>query len=154
MKPAFAGAFASAGGFIAGYLVPSMLFVLGHHLSRAPSTDGSASALDVYVVMLNISLVYALVGAIAFAAVAAASRNWLQRPLRQVAAISALAGVPACILHWTGLSMIAVLPLVHVMPQNLASLIGVTMPGVVAGLAVLLWSAMRGRTGTLRRETK
>ena len=145
MTRAIAGALASAGGFIAGYVAPSLIFLVLRYLRGAPPTDEHVSALDYYAVMLYLSGVYALLGAVAYAAVTAASRSWRQRPLLQVAAISALAGVPAHVLHWTGLSMIAVQPFLHVLPQNLATFIGITMQGAVIGLAVLLWSATRKR---------
>ena len=81
--------------------------------------------------------------ALAYAAITAASRNWRQRSPRQVALLSALAGALAQILHWTGLALIVLAPLTHRVPHHFSMALGVAMPGVVAGYAVLLSAAMR-----------
>ena len=136
------GALASAGGFIAGYLMPALLFMMAGFGSRAPITSGRAVGEEVMLFLYYVG-VYALAGAIAYAAITAASRNWRQRSPGQVALVSALAGAFAQILNWTGLALIVLLPLTRVFPHNFAMVLGVAMPGVVVGGAVVLWTSSR-----------
>ena len=90
---------AAAGGFVAGYVAPAVIFLLYGYL-RAPATGNLASVLDNYVTMLYLAGMYGLAGCMCYAAIAAVSRNWRQRPLRKVVVTSAIAGFVAVILKW------------------------------------------------------
>lgn len=143
MKRAISGLLVSGGGFIAGFITPALLFMIVSYTRRPPAAGDRGSTLDEVLLLVYYIGVYALVDAIAYAAITAASRNWRQRALRQVVLISALVGVAAQILHWTGLPLFALVPLARVLPHGIAIALGVAMPGVVVGGAVLLWSATR-----------
>jgi hypothetical protein len=143
MKRGIAGVLASAGGFVTGYFLPTLAFMLVYLVSRTPSPDGRGSVFDDTLMVLYLAGAYALLGSVAYTAITAASRNWRQRPAREVVAISALAGVAGQILNWTGLSLIALLPFIRVLPRNASTLLGIAMPGIIAGVAVLIWSATR-----------
>ena len=118
MKRGIIGALASAGGFVAGYFIPTLAFILVYFLGRTPSASGRAAVVDDTLMVLYLAAAYALAGATVYAAITLVSRNWRQRPPGKVAAISALVGVVAQILNWTGLSIVAMVPLMHVLPRN------------------------------------
>jgi hypothetical protein len=143
MKRGIVGVLASAGGFIAGYFLPTLAFVLVYLVSRTPPPGGGSLVFEETVMVFYLAGVYALVGSIAYTAITSASRNWRQRPPREVAAISALVGVAGQLLNWTGLSLIAMLPLMRVFPGRFGMVLGIAMPGVIVGVAVLIWSATR-----------
>ena len=147
MKRGVVGALASVGGFIAGYFLPTLAFMLVYLVSRTPAPEGRGSVFEQTVMVFWLAGVYAIVGSIAYAAITAASRNWRQRPPREVAAISALVGVAGQILNWTGLSLIALLPFMRVFPGKVGMALGIAMPGIIAGVAVLIWSATRPERG-------
>jgi len=136
-------ALAAGGGYVAGYFIPTLAFIAVYYLGRAPSASGHTSTVGDTLMVMYLAAAYALAGGIAYTAIASASRNWRQRPARQAAAISAAVGVAGQILNWTGLSIVALLPLVHVLPRNVTTVLGIAMPGVVCGVAVLIWSAAR-----------
>jgi drug/metabolite transporter (DMT)-like permease len=98
---------------------------------------------DDTLMVLYLAGAYALLGAIAYTAIASASRNWRQRPAREVVAISALVGVAGQILNWTGLSLIPLLPFIRMLPRHVSTVLGIAMPGIIIGVAILIWSATR-----------
>ena len=143
MKRGIVGVLAAAGGFIAGYFLPTIAFMLVFLASRTPAPQRHGSVFEETVMVFWLAGVYALVGSIAYTAITSASRNWRQRPPREVAAISALAGVAGQILNWTGLPLIALMPFMRVFPGKVGLVLGIAMPGVIVGIAVLIWSATR-----------
>jgi hypothetical protein len=143
MKRDIVGVIASAGGFILGYLLPTLAFMLVYLVSGTPQPEGRGSVFEQTVTVFYFAGVYALVGSIAYTAITAASRNWRQRPPREAAAISVLVGVVGQILNWTGLSLFALVPLMRVFPGKVGMVLGTAMPGIIVGVAVLIWSATR-----------
>ncbi len=139
-------ALASVGGFIGGYCVPTFAFLLVYFLSPHPAKKES-STLDDLFTFFYFAGAYALAGAIAYALLTSASRNWRARPVRQIAGISAIWGVVAQILNWTGLAIVPLVPLTHVLPRNFTLALGVAMSGIVTGAIVLLSSALRKPDG-------
>jgi hypothetical protein len=143
MKRGIVGALASAGGFIAGYFLPTIAFMLVFMVDRPRSPERHGPMFDETVMVFWLAGVYAVVGSVAYTAITSASRNWRQRPPREVAAISALVGVAGQILNWTGLSLIALMPFMRVFLGKIGLTLGIAMPGVIVGIAVLIWSATR-----------
>lgn len=144
MSRALACVIASAAGFVAGYVAPAVIFLMYGYLS-APATGSLASALDGYVTMLYLAGMYGLAGCVCYAAIAAFSRNWRQRPVRKVVVNSALAGFVAVILKWTSLAVLPLALLIPLLPRNAAMVLVIAMPGIITGLSVLVWFATRGR---------
>lgn len=142
MSRSVRAALAAAGGFVGGYCVPTFAFLLVYFFSAQPREDGS-SKLDGLVTFFYFAGAYALAGALAYGLITAASRNWCERPLRQIAGISAIWGAVAQILNWTGLAIIPLLPLTGVLPRSVMLMVGVAISGIVTGAAVLIWSALR-----------
>ena len=143
MKRAIEGALASAGGFILGYFVPTIAFMVVYFAGRMSAATPRPSVFEETVMVVYLAGVYAVVDAIVYCAITSLSRNWRSRPRRQVAAISGGLGVAAQIVNWTGLALMPLLPLLSFLPGKASMLAGIAMPGVLAGAAVLLWSALR-----------
>ncbi len=142
MSRAVRAALAGAGGFVAGYCVPTVAFLLVYFVSAQPREDGS-SRFEGLFTFFYFAGAYALAGAFAYGLLTAASRHWYERPVRQIAGISAIWGAIAQILNWTGLAIIPLLPLTRALPRNVTLIIGVAMSGIVTGAIVLVWSATR-----------
>ena len=143
MNRGFAVALASFGGFAAGFVVPALLLSIVGYMNRAPAPATPASTLDEILLLLYYVGVYAVCSAAGYAAVTATSRNWRGRVPRRAAAISAAVGIIAQVLNWTGLAIVALVPLMHILPRTVALALGTAMPGVLCGIAVALWSARR-----------
>jgi hypothetical protein len=143
MDRALLNVLASAGGFLSGYAVPSLLVMVMGHASRARAPDESPPSFDDYAMMLYLVGIYALAATVLFSAITATSRKWRERPARQVAVISAIAGGAGQILNWTGLSLFIMVPLLKIVPRSAAAVIGIGVSGVIVALAVLLWSSTR-----------
>jgi hypothetical protein len=135
-------ALASFGGFLAGYAIPTLAFLLLYFFSAQPRKEGS-STFDDLMTFFYFAGVYALASAAAYALITAASRSWRERPARQIAGISAIWGAVAQILNWTGLGLLPLVPLMHVLPRNVTTVIGVAMPGAVCAVLMLIGSALR-----------
>lgn len=146
MSRGFAVALASFGGFAGGFVVPALLLSIVGYLNRAPAPATTASTLDEILLLLYFVGVYALCSAAGYAAVTATSRNWRERAPRRAAAISVPIGILAQILNWTGLALVALVPLMHILPRTVALALGTAMPGVLCGIAIALWSSRRPAT--------
>lgn len=143
MKQRITTALASAAGFVCGYFIPTLAFLLVYFFGMTESAKGRGPAPGGSMMVIYVAFAYALAGAIAYALVTALARDWCARPAKQVFAISVLTGVVAQILNWTGLSLGLLLPLMHVLPHKVATALGIALPGVVCGVAVLAWSLVR-----------
>jgi hypothetical protein len=154
MNKAVKGVLASGGGFIAGYFLPTIAFMIVFFIGPRSTAQARDPVLEQTLMVLYLAGVYALAGCIFYAAITAASRNWRERAPKRVAPISALMGVVAQLLNWTGLSLIAALPVMRIFPGRVGNFVAIAMPGIIAGVAVLIWAVMRkpaappGTTGT------
>src|SRR3954462_9836414 len=113
MNKTVRGLLTSAGAFLAGYFLPTIAFMIVYFVSPRPAAQSGDSVFEQTLMVFYLAGVYALAGCIAYAAITAASRNWRERAARRVALVSALMGVVAQLLNWTGLSMIAALPVMR-----------------------------------------
>ena len=133
---------AAGGGFVTGNLLPAAAFLLVYFAGSAIPKARSAVWDDTLMVMYLASA-YAVAGAVAYALIACAARTWRERPLKQQFLVSMVIGVAAQLLNWTGLSLVLLLPFMHLLPRQAATVLGIAMPGVVCGVAVLAWSLAR-----------
>ena len=136
-------ALASAGGFVLGYFLPTIAFLIVYFAGRTVASESRASPADDSLMVIYLAGVYAFASAIVFAAITSTSRHWRMRSARRVAGIGAIAGALAQLLSWTGLSLVVLLPLTHVLPRALTTVAGVAAPGMLTGIAVLIWAALR-----------
>jgi len=143
MNRGFAVALASFGGFAGGFIVPALLLSVVGYMNRAPAPATPSSSLDEILLLLYFVGVYALCSAAGYAAVTATSRNWREHAPRRAAVISVPIGILAQLLNWSGLALVALVPLMHILPRNVALALGTAMPGVLCGIAVALWSSQR-----------
>src|ERR1700748_793336 len=86
-------ALASAGGFVLGYFLPTIAFLIVYFAGRAVSHDTRAPGADDSLMVIYLAGVYAFASAIVFAAITSASRHWRMRSSRRAAGIGAIAGV-------------------------------------------------------------
>jgi len=143
MKRGFAVALASFGGFAGGFIVPALLLSVVGYMNRAPAPTTPTSTLDEILLLLYFVGVYALCSAAGYAALTATSRNWRERAPRRAAVISVPVGIFAQLLNWTGLALVALVPLMHILPRAVALALGTAMPGVLCGIVVAVWSSRR-----------
>jgi hypothetical protein len=143
MNKTVRGVLASGGGFLAGYFLPTIAFMVVYFISPRAGVQTRDPVFEQTLMVLYLAGVYALAGCIAYAAITAASRNWRERAARRVAPISALMGVIAQLLNWTGLSFIAALPVMRMFPGKVGNVVSIAMPGVIVGVAVLIWAVAR-----------
>ncbi|MDB5808777.1 MAG: hypothetical protein JWN94_899 [Betaproteobacteria bacterium] len=143
LKRGFLNVLASAGGFIVGYAIPSLLVMAMGYAGSTPASDVAKPSLDDYAMMFYLVGVYALAGTVLFAAITATSKKWRERPLRKVALISALAGLAAQILNWTGLSLLVMIPLLKFIPRSAAAVVSIGVSGVFVALVMVLWFSMQ-----------
>ena len=143
MNKSVRGMLASGGGFLAGYFLPTIAFMVVYFASPRTGARANDPVLEQTLMVLYLAGVYALAGCIAYVAITAASRNWRERAPMRIAPISALMGVAAQLLNWTGLSLIAALPVMRVFPGKVGNMVGVAMPGIIAGVVVLVWAVAR-----------
>lgn len=153
MSRSVRAALAGAGGFVGGYCVPTFAFLIVYFFTAQPREDGS-SKFEGLVAFFYFAGAYALAGAFAYGLITASSRNWCERPLRQIAGISVIWGAAAQILNWTGLAIIPLLPLTHVLPRNVTLMVGVAMSGIVTGAFVLIWSLARASRAAAAKRTQ
>ena len=92
----------------------------------------------------------AVINAIAFSAVTAASRRLRQRARPGVALVGALAGAVAYAMSWVGLAT-ALGPIRAVLGPVLAVWIGFALPGLAVGVIALAWAI--ATTSTLGRQS-
>jgi len=137
---------ASFAGFAGGFIVPALLLSLVGYMNRTAAQTTPSSTVDEILLLLHFVGVYALCSALGYAAVTATSRNWRERVPRRAAAISVAVGILAQILNWTGLALVGLVPLMHILPRTVALALGTAMPGVLCGIAVALWSSRRPAT--------
>ena len=143
MSRGVAVTFASGGGFIGGFMVPALVLSIVGYVTRAPSTSPPTSPVDEILLVVYFVGLYALASAVGYALAAATSRAWRHRAPRRAAGISALVGLVAQLLHWTGAAFVLLLPLMNWLPRSIGLTLGTAMPGIVCGIAVALWSSRR-----------
>jgi hypothetical protein len=114
-----------------------------YFVSPRPAEKARDPVFEQTLMVFYLAGVYALAGCIAYAAITAASRNWRKRAPRQVVPISVFVGAIAQLLNWTGLSLIAALPVMRIFPGTVGKIVAIAMPGVIVGLAVLIWAIAR-----------
>jgi hypothetical protein len=143
MNKTVRGLMMSGGAFLGGYFLPTIAFMIVYFVGPRPAPRSGDPVFEQMLMVFYLAGVYALAGCIAYAAITAASRNWRERAARRIALVSALMGVVAQLLNWTGLSLIAAVPVMRIFPGKVGNAVAIAMPGILAGIAVLIWAATR-----------
>lgn len=124
-----------AGGFLAGGAAWWAMVLSSRAGAQASSADWLASA----AVVAWVIGFQAIGNALVFAALTALSRRWRARTPRRLAIASALLGVVAVTLSWTGLAMVVLSPIRGALGVTVAGWLWYAMPALLAAaLAVAL----------------
>jgi hypothetical protein len=146
MNRGFGRAVAAATGFVAGYTVFSALGIAVAVAGRAPTGDSTRALLEQFAMTAYFVVLHGSLSAIVFAAIAAFCRRWRQLGTRAAFLWGAVAGMAGGAIYWSGLAG-SVLKFLSVAlgagPSDWirpAIWFVTLLPGILAGLAVVLWS--------------
>ncbi|MGH8619567.1 MAG: hypothetical protein ACREUW_17910 [Burkholderiales bacterium] len=142
MRPVLQRALAAAAGFLAGYIGIVVVFfgvVMG---GQALSDSLAPGWLESLAMMGYLVVLHGVMSGCTYAGLAALSKHWRLRRPWSIVRWSAFAGVVGCAFYWTGL--IQMLSLSSVLGVQAAGWIATLLPGVVAGLIVIVWAALPG----------
>lgn len=132
---------AAAASFVAGYIGIAVLFLGVVMGSRALSDGLAPGSLESLAMVGYLVALHGVMSGGTYAGLAALSKHWRLRRPWSIVRWSALAGAAGCVFYWAGL--IQLLSLHAVLGVQAAAWVATLLPGVIAGLIVIVWAALR-----------
>ena len=127
--------------FAAGNALMSVLFVSVDYANRRSGSDSTRASLEGHAMGLYFLIMNGVMSAIVFSVVAALAPRWRHQDAAAAACWSVAAGVVGFMMQWVGLPLV-VLPYLARAIGFPAILITTLLPGIVAGVVVLVASTI------------